>query len=122
MYFLDSNIIIYSVQPGYQYLRDYLRDKEILISKITLLEVLGYHMLTIKEKENFSRLFDHITQVPISDEIILKAINLRQTKKMSVGDSLIASSAIFSQATLLTANVTDFDWITGLNIFNPIHK
>ena len=122
MYFLDSNIIIYSVQPEHQYLRDYLRENELIISKITLLEVLGYYKLTQQEKEDFSRLLENMKHVSISDEIISKAIQLRQSRKLSIGDSLIAASAITSQAILLTANVLDFEWIIELTTYNPIHK
>lgn len=43
MLLLDSNIIIYSIEPGYQHLRDYLEGKQLCISKISKIEVLGYH-------------------------------------------------------------------------------
>jgi len=121
-FLIDSNIIIYSVLPAHQYLRDYLKDKDLIISKITLLEVLGYHKLTSSEKADFSRLFQSINQIPISEEVIEVAIKLSQRKKLSVGDSIIAASAILSQATLLTANLIDFIWITELKAINPIQN
>lgn len=39
---------------------------------------------------------------------------------MSLGDAIIAASAIDSNATLITANVEDFKWIDELKIHNPL--
>ena len=79
---LDSNII-YSVQPNYDKLRDYLREHEyeLTVSMITKLEVLGYNKLTEIEKEMFERFFEVVKQIPISQAVIDKSIELRQEKK-----------------------------------------
>jgi hypothetical protein len=48
---LDSNIIIYTAQPEYKKLLDFLSTEEgITISIISKIEVLGYHKLTDFEK------------------------------------------------------------------------
>ena len=52
--------------------------------------------------------------------IIQQAILLRQMRKMSPGDALIAATALHFGYELYTRNVTDFNWITGLSIVNPI--
>ena len=46
MLLLDSNIIIYSVQPKYKELREWVIKQDFAASEISLLEVLGYHQLT----------------------------------------------------------------------------
>ena len=44
---LDSNILIYVVDPAYERLREYIEslDVRLHVSLITQLEVLGYHRL-----------------------------------------------------------------------------
>jgi predicted nucleic acid-binding protein len=41
---------------------------------------------------------------------------------MSLGDALIAATAIVHRLTLVTHNVTDFDWIDGLIVLDPLAK
>ena len=121
MILLDSNIIIYGVQQGYQALRDYLSEQSIAISKITLLEVLGYHALGDEEKSRLEEILNKCHQIAIDDVIIFQAITLRQQKKMSLGDALIAATALNHQILLVTANDKDYKWIAELQLYNPIH-
>jgi len=41
---------------------------------------------------------------------------------MSLGDALIAATALEHRLILATRNVKDFEWITGLKIVNPIRE
>lgn len=82
---LDSNIIIYTAQPEYKKLLDFLSTEEgITISIISKIEVLGYHKLTDFEKQNFELFFNAISTIRLSDEIVDEAIKLRQNKKMTL--------------------------------------
>jgi predicted nucleic acid-binding protein len=38
---------------------------------------------------------------------------------MSLGDSIIAATALGGDSTLITRNVDDFRWIAGLVVINP---
>ena len=58
--------------------------------------------------------------MPISDEVIQKASTLRQQKKMSLGDALIAATALIHGLTLVTSNVKDFEWIKDLSVLDPL--
>ena len=120
MKLLDSNILIYAPQPQFSYLRPLLTDSESAVSEIALVEVLGYHQLTDTEKRYFETLFNNITIISIDRTIILKAVELRQQKRMSIGDALHAATSLVHTFTLYTRNENDFKWITGLNIVNPI--
>jgi len=120
MNILDSNIIIYSGQPEYAYLRPLIFDKQSCVSKITELEVLGFHRLNDEEKEYFIGCFQLLNLLEINSHIIDSAIDLRQQRKMSLGNAIIASTALCHNATVLTRNVNDFLKITGLNVINPI--
>ena len=120
MNLLDSNIIIYSAQPEYAYLRSLIFDKNSAVSKITQLEVLGFHRLNTSEKEYFTACFHFLKCYEISDSIINHAIALRQQRKRSLGDAIIAATALHFNATVLTRNVEDFLDISGINVLNPI--
>jgi hypothetical protein len=116
---LDSNIIIYAHKPDYQPLRDFLKNKEQSASIISYLETLGYHKITDTEKKYLQQFFSLIILLPISETVIQKATLLRQQRKMTLGDSLIAATALIYNKTLITRNDKDFDWIDGLKLINP---
>ncbi len=120
MLLLDSNILIYALLPKHQKLRDFLRQKEWACSIVSKIEVLGYNKFTNDELAAFHSLFDNVNILPLTSEIADTAIRLRQTKKMSLGDSIIAATSLAYHAELLTANTKDFDWIENLNFRNPL--
>jgi predicted nucleic acid-binding protein len=120
---IDSNIIIYSAQPGFGYLREWLRNKEVAVSKISKIEVLGYHKLLKNEETYFKRFFESSINYSINNSVIQTTIKLRQYKKMSLGDSIIAATAIRYDLPLMTANDQDFENLEQLKLItlNAIH-
>lgn len=56
----------------------------------------------------------------IDSSIITRAIQLKQIRRMSVGDAIIAATALVNDFDLYTHNVQDFRWIEGLNVIDPI--
>lgn len=116
---IDSNIVIYSAEKEYQDLALWLRKKNILVSDITRLEVLGYWQLQWEDQDFFKKFFDRCTSLPINEKIVLKAIDLRQQMRMSLGDALIGATAIFHQLPLVTANTKDFKHIEELSLIDP---
>ena len=119
MKLLDSNIIIYATQPANDFLLQIVGAEDTAVSAISYVETLGYHSLTAKEKEILTGFFDNIPWLPVSEAVIRQAVSLRQTKKMSLGDSLIAATAIIHSCTLVTRNISDFDWIPNFALINP---
>lgn len=120
MLLLDSNILIYALLPDQQQLRDFLLYKESACSIVSNIEVMGYHKLTVHETAAFNSIFENINILPLTSDIAAVAISLRQTKKMTLGDAIIAATALVYQADFLTANTKDFDWIKKLNLTNPL--
>ncbi len=116
---LDSNIFIYANLPKYKPLRQWFINHNLYASDITRLEVLGYHQLNAADKLDFQQLFHVVTVYPISSSIIELAINLRQGRKMSLGDAIIAATGLEYRKTLYTHNVKDFEWIEGLKVIDP---
>ena len=117
---LDSNIIIYASQPEYNELREFIATQAPLVSAISYVEVLGYHRLTKSERTHFDTFFQAATILPISDAVIEQATKLRQLRKISLGDALIAATALIHDLKILTRNQKDFDWIPNLSVINPI--
>ena len=119
---LDSNIIIYAAQPEYALLQTVIEDNSPVVSAVSYVEVLGYHKLSEPEKELFAEFFAATKVLPISIRIIEKATELRQIKKLTLGDALIAATALIHSLTLVTNNTADFAWIDGLKLFNPMEE
>ena len=87
---LDSNIIIYAALPEYRALQDFIAKHAPAVSAISRVEVLGYHLLTQQDRSEFEEFFAAATVLPVSDLVITKAIELRQVRKLKLGDALIA--------------------------------
>ncbi len=119
MKIFDSNLIIYSSQAEFQFLKPIINQPNSFVSEITKLEVLGYHQINLIDKNYFESQFAVLKIIPIDKSVIDTAIDLRQKKKMSVGDSIIASTALLYDYELYTRNTGDFSWIKGLRIVNP---
>ncbi len=117
---LDSNIIIYAAESGYDEVREFIAKQDSSVSVISKVEVLGYHKLNYENRQKLERIFRFFPVLPLSNTIIDKAISLRQTRKISLGDALIAATALIHELTIVTANTKDFNWIDDLEIINPV--
>lgn len=117
---LDSNIIIYASLPGYEALVDLIRLETPRVSVISQLEVLGYHQILEDELNYFNQFFAASMIIPMDSDIVDRAIQLRQQQKMSLGDSIIAATALVHGLKLITRNSDDFNKIPELEWLNPI--
>lgn len=117
---LDSNLIIYAALPEFKSLRSLIARVAPAVSAISYVEVLGYHRLTEAERELFERFFAAATVHPLSGPILTQAVKLRQLRKMTLGDSLVAATALVHNLTLLTHNTADFEWVPGLVVKDPL--
>ncbi len=115
---LDSNILIYSVDPAYSDLLSYLdaTSAPIYVSLISHLEVLGYHRLREIDRIDLTNLLSNTIALPITREVIDTAIELRRQRKRSLADSIIAATALIHSMPVLTNNVADFTDINGLQV------
>ena len=86
------------------------------------MEVLGYHKLQEKEKTELENLFSQLTVLYPTPDIFRLAILLRQERKLSLGDALIAATALHEELPLATHNTADFLWISGLSIVDPLEQ
>ena len=118
MYLLDSNIIIYYAGKQYECLDSLFQEETLYVSEVTRLEVLGYHRIG-DLKSLFEQLFVEFNLIPVSKIIIDTGILLRQQKSMSLGDAIIAATALQNDLTIVTRNIKDFNWIDTLSVYNP---
>ncbi|WP_461063054.1 type II toxin-antitoxin system VapC family toxin [Spirosoma horti] len=88
------------------------------VSLISTLEVLGFSRLTLKDKLTFEAYLASVEIVPITDSIVTEAIRLRQQRKRSLGDSIIAATGLLYKLPILTNNTADFDDISGLEVIS----
>jgi predicted nucleic acid-binding protein len=91
-------------------------------ASITVIETLGFHEITSVEQRKLTQILEAYQMIDLSESIIQRAVTLRQDRKMSLGDSIIAATALEHSLTLWTANTKDFSHIHGLNTFNPLTK
>ena len=115
---LDSNIIIYSVKPEYLTLLRYLQRNQatVHVSLISTLEVLGFSRLSLTDKLTFEKYLNTVIILPLDPLIINEAIRLKQQRRRSLGDSIIAATALLYNLPVLTNNVADFTNIDGLRV------
>jgi predicted nucleic acid-binding protein len=119
---VDSNVLIYAAQPGYAQLRRFIADHAPAVSAVSYVEVLGYHQLDNEERQYVEAFFRLAQVLPLSQAVLDQAVALRQKRKMSLGDALVAGTALVHGLALVTRNVGDFQWIQGLSLLNPFDE
>lgn len=120
MKLLDSNIFIYAASGVHNYLHSLLEDEQNGCSVITCIEVLGFPRLKPNEEAFYKSAFEALHMIPLSEDVKNRAIDIRQKLKISLGDSIIAATALFWDVALYTRNVDDFKNIEGLRVVNPV--
>ena len=120
MKLLDSNILIYAAESGQEALRQRILTEPAPVSVATMVEVLGYHLLTREEESDLRALLDALIIFSADIVVAERAITLRQQRKMGLGDAIIAATALVHDLPLWTRNVDDFKHVAGLRLNNPI--
>lgn len=115
---IDSNLLIYAVHKPE--IADWLVTRMPAISAVSMLETLGYHRLAPQEREILEEMFQTLNVLYPTPQTFQIAITLRQQRKMSLGDALIAATALAYNLTLATHNTADFMGIDALVLFDPL--
>ena len=119
---VDSNVIIYATQPQNAWLRVFIAEYAPAVSAVSYVEVLGYHKLTDETRLRLEAFFQASTLLPIDEDVLEAAVKLRQLRKITLGDALIAGTALVHTRTLVNRNSRDFTWIAGLSVLNPFES
>ncbi len=117
---LDSNLIIYAARPEYPGLRRLIAARSPAVSAVSVVEVLGYHKLSAVERAHFEAFFAAAEVLPLSVAVVARAVSVRQEHRMSLGDALVAATALVFGRELLTHNIKDFAGVPGLAVSDPL--
>ena len=93
-------------------------DKGFSVSPVVKIEVLGFSG-TPTDMQKLEGLINLAGMLYINDEVINTSINLRKSKKIKLGDAIIAATAIANGRDLITRNTKDFNNISGLTVIDP---
>lgn len=121
MYTLDTNAIIYYLkgeEAAVNVLQPILdADTPIYVSTITELELFSYAGLTAEDEARIDTALSMVRIVALTSGIARVAGDLRRLyTRLATPDSAIAATAIFTNSTLITRNVRDFEPIGGLSV------
>jgi predicted nucleic acid-binding protein len=87
---------------------------------ISYVEVLGYHRLSEEEQQFLERFFQATEVLPLSDAVVQSAIRLRRRHRMTLGDAIVAGTALAHERILVTHNTDDFRWISEIKLLDPL--
>lgn len=89
-------------------------------SSLTEAELIsGEECKSIEKKYAVLELLSLATKIPVENKIALKAGDFRRNYKISVADAIIAATAFFMKAKLVTRNIKDFKKIKEIEVVSP---
>lgn len=114
LYLLDTNILIYALankKPWASRFRKWIKNKQAAISAITAAEFLTG--ASPQEAKKFELFLDEFGTLPVETSTARLAAEyrkefLRQGRNLKLPDCLIAATAKYYQATLVTSNLADY--------------
>jgi len=111
---IDTNIALYLLSKD-DTIAQLLNGKDVYISFITELELLGYKKLLPHEQEKIRDFISNCIVVDINAEIKQNVINIRQQYLVKLPDSIISATAIYLGFPFVTAD-KGFEKIKGMDI------
>jgi toxin FitB len=120
MKLIDTNLIIYAAQPQFRWLLPVIASPECQFATVTKIEVMGFKTITVLEKTFFEKYFSMLIPRHLTDAIIEQTIEIRQSKKIKLGDAIIAATARVHNLEIFTHNVADFINIDGVKVTDPL--
>ena len=122
MKIIDTNLIIYAAQPQFRWLLPLIAASDCHFATVTKIEVLGFKNIEANQKAFFDQYFSMLTPLHLTDDIIEQAIDIRQNKKIKLGDAIIAATARVHNLEIFTHNIADFINIDGVKVSDPLAK
>jgi hypothetical protein len=119
-FLIDTNVIIDNFGnklPDKS--KAFLYSIDLTVSVVTKIEVLGWLKASQKQLQPLHDFMEVMNILPIDDEVVDKTIELRQRKKIALGDALIAATALVHNLVLITHNISDFRNIDQLQVIDP---
>ena len=112
--------MVEGIDPADTRVRPFIRLHATFVSEISIVEALGFHRLRDIDRIGLEMFFANCRLLSVDRSVIQSATGLRQKRKMSLGDSLIAATALTHGLTLATHNAADFHTIDALIVIDPL--
>lgn len=123
---IDTNVVIYALENKLPSAgAAFLAKLPPVISDITRIELLGWPNATAEQLEPVKAFMAKATMVTITEAVILKTIQLKQTQKIKLGDAIIGATAwcmglplLLEIQTILKISL-GLKWLTRLQYSKP---
>ena len=112
---VDTNVALYLL-GGDETVAGILNGKDVHMSFITELELLGYPSISDGEEKGIHEFLDDCVIFDINSEVKRLAVTIRRNHRLRLPDAIIAATALYLKAPLLSAD-RDFEKINELSLF-----
>lgn len=116
---VDTNIILYLLN-GSDTIEKFLQGKDIHLSFISELELIGFKGITIKEENAISSLLNDCSIISLNNRIKEKYVEIRKFHSLKLADAIIAATALTFDFPLITAD-KQFKTIEALKLITYQH-
>lgn len=111
---VDTNILLYLLK-GNDTLEQLLHGKNIYLSFITELELIGFPQINAEEEKQIKALLEESTIIQLDAAIKKQYVELRRKHGLKLADAVIAATAIVFEIPLITAD-KQFKKISDLSL------
>lgn len=115
--FVDTNIILYLLN-GDETLSEFLNGRQVYLSFVTELELLGYPGLSEKDRKTIQSFLSQCKITDINKTIKEEVIRLRSVYKIKLPDAIVVASAIYLDLPLITSDTGFKKLETELNLIH----
>jgi hypothetical protein len=124
-YLFDTNILIYyfngSLSDAIFQNISRMFQEYFAVSVISKMEFLGFSGFKHAEMEKARRFLSFAKVIPLENTIVEQVIDIKQTFKIKLPDTIIAATAMYYDLHLVTRNVQDFKHV-NVNLINPFQE
>src|SRR5258708_32473640 len=117
---VDTNIILYLLD-GSDTLEEFLQGKDIYLSFITELELVGFKNITSSQEKQITTLLNDCSIIPLNNIIKEIYIELRKKQTLKLADAIIAATALAYDMPLITGD-KQFKTVTKLKLTTYLHS
>lgn len=116
---VDTNIILYLLD-GSDTLEEILQGKNIHLSFITELELIGFKNITNKEEQQITDLLNDSSIITLNNRIKEKYVEIRKKYHLKLADAIIAATSLVLDFPLISAD-KQFKIVKELNLITYQH-
>jgi predicted nucleic acid-binding protein len=121
-FLIDTNVIIdYTANlipdKGTSFVEN-IFNSDFNISVVVKIEALGYNDIPAK-MQLLEEFISTANMLALDETVTKKTIELRRSKKLKLGDAIIAATALVYDLTIISRNTADFKNIDGITCIDP---